>query len=55
MLAMAPIFGLTSLLLRQAHDLADLNTLDALRGVVMGFGIGLSSAVLIKRRNAACR
>ncbi len=50
LLAAAPVCAPLSLLVGQLHGLGTPDTLDAVRGVVMGIGIGMALTALIKHR-----
>jgi len=50
LLSLAPLSAPLSLLVGQHHELGSADTLDTVRGLIMGFGIGLALAVLIKRK-----
>ena len=50
LLSLAPVCAPLSFLVGQHHELGSADTLDTVRGLIMGFGIGLALAVLIKRK-----
>ncbi len=50
LLAFAPISVPTGLMISRIDSFGTLDVRDAVSGVVMGFGVGLSLVVLIKHR-----